>query len=324
MKARYFSFFFSLFIGLFLVAYAQKASAKDIILNLAFVDQIAINQGDIDNISSDLINKYPNSQVITLTAPARRLGNITSRGKAKTRKRLTDKIGELASTLNPNDKISMILISTHGSSGLEKNETSLSQIGIINEVDGPDEDFKSFFNPIKPFIADDAKVVLGACSTLCGTDKSSMSRAAQFLNFLGAHNGAIFGATTSIVNDTLSPIPTRKFAMVYIFGGLGIMEAHLVYSFATGHNIFMGLHTPEEAALKMLTNWAIATAVLWLPHVSIRPAMNDFFSRLNRQNVGKLLKLTNGNVESVEIVSYHFNREEVFSKTVSCAGLFVK
>lgn len=320
MKLRINNAFFMAFVGLFLSLFAQKVSARDIILNLAFVDQMAIRQSDINGITDDLQEKYPNSEIVTLTAPAKRLGYLTNAGRVAARKGLTDKLTALS--LSHDDKISMIVISTHGSSGSKKNEISLSHIGKVSDVTGPNKDLKDFFNPILPYIADDAKVVLDSCSTLCGTDKSSMVRAVKFLNFLGAHNGTIFGATTSIASDGNILSPGKKMTMIYLIAGLGLTEVHLFYSSAIGHNIFSEIHTPEGMVIKLLTNWAISAAIFGVLHTMTMPAYIEIASRIKLINFGKILNLRNGEVSNVQTTSYFFNKDEIFSKTQSCRNLF--
>lgn len=112
---------------------------------------------------------------------------------------------KLSKILDPGERVSYLIIGTHGSSRAGDDTWSQTSLKYLGNFYGHyvGEDFEKNFSSIKDRTTDDLKIIMNSCNTFCAGGKpQSERRAQQVLNYFGAINGGIYGADVPEVGTT--------------------------------------------------------------------------------------------------------------------------
>lgn len=162
----------------------------EVTLMISLNDGLAFSQAEIDIIETYLNHTDSNHPVISVVQSSSRLGLFDS----STRLALIKKLSKIDFSKYV---ISKLVLNTHGGSyTLEDESDSKTELGYIGEFgeEGPDQNFRSVFDPLLDYFSDDLVIVLNSCSTLCGTPEHRGRRIKSLFDYFKTKKGQIYGA----------------------------------------------------------------------------------------------------------------------------------
>ncbi len=102
--------------------------------------------------------------------------------------------------LKPTDKVSTVILASHGTTRLETNQTSLSKLGRFGE-DGLSDRLRYILEWVEPYLGNKVHFYLESCKTMCG-EKSDITRRVEGLHSelqrFGIQEVSVWGATTAL------------------------------------------------------------------------------------------------------------------------------
>lgn len=190
---------------LIIVGFCPPAFSEDFMLVIAAIENQAITQDHSRMQADKLQAHYPEKKVVVIAPKHKfRIWDLVSTNENSERtaintKLITQEIQEFAMKLRPSDRITHLILNTHGSSENypTDSKTVLKSLGEFNEY-RVSPSFKKMFNPLLPYLPDTLAVILNACRTHCGSSKKVKARTESLMKYFGAKNGVLWG-TTSIV-----------------------------------------------------------------------------------------------------------------------------
>lgn len=119
-------------------------------------------------------------------------------------KKETSIIGNLNQRINAfievDDKITNLVLASHGRTKLGKNQTSLSVLGGFGEK-GPYKELDYILETLRPYFTSSLHIYLESCKTMCGTRAEIFSRSKglyEALREYGVQELSIWGATETL------------------------------------------------------------------------------------------------------------------------------
>lgn len=181
-------------------AAAQSEPSRNIALEVYLYDDLAFDRRSQDLFEGMIGKLRPDLGYRRVSIKASLFGWHKERVNSELRERL-------ASVLEPGERISILLINTHGQTIDTKENgkaTELSYMGHVFE-NGADAEFSQTFSAIQNRATLDLRIILNSCSVFCGGVESAAQRGRSILNFFGASNGGIYGAdvveTSQVFDD---------------------------------------------------------------------------------------------------------------------------
>lgn len=223
----------------------------------------------------------------------------------------------LESNLQEEDRVSSLLINSHGSSGKVTDLFTGSSIGAfglfslgnINE-EGPNGYFYEAFKPLKNRMLRNGFVILMACSTMSETE--SIERLSdQFMSFFGARDGTLIAAPSTIWLSEFISLTTKfksKMRNSSQFQYMGILTLMLGA---------IGAYDPGPAGVNLTPSLAMFLAFS-TPFVSksLSPLMNSLTERRNLTR-GFAIRLENGKLAKITSL-WNLRRTWRLLKRTSC------
>lgn len=125
--------------------------------------------------------------------------------KSSKTKDFEERFQETLSELDSEDKISLLILATHGNTESKTNRTSLSKLGTFG-ADGVNGDLKRMIELVGPKLSPNLKLLLESCSTFCGTKENLLIRTRGLYNELaqyGVNDLSVWGATQTMMTSQL-------------------------------------------------------------------------------------------------------------------------
>ncbi len=304
-------------------AVAQNVAPKvdqDIALHISFTDGLAITKSGMRDLSALLKKQMPDMRIATAQASTKRLGYLTAADAEVPRDQMINQLRD--SVLQPGEQIRLLILSTHASS-----DDGISQLSMVGEIsaEGLDDRAKEFFAPLAGRFAPDARIVLEACSTLCGTDEAAGKRVRRLFEFLNIPNGSLFGATTPM-SSLYSHNNSWKMFVVLAFGTLGIAEAMTVADLISNRDLLssiVGEGSRMNATVIFLKNFALASGLTIGLRYGVYPIVQLYREARGVLNLGKVFSLNDNGDLITEIGRYSFDRDAIFfGSGRSCESVF--
>jgi hypothetical protein len=306
--------------ALCLVLFCSQALAKDVILHISFTDGFAFTESGMRDLSEIFRKQLPTARIVTVQAPTKRLGYLTSAGAEAPRKKILDQLTN--GLIGPNEQIRLMVLSTHASSTNSK--TELQEVGAINAT-GLDSRAKEFFAPLAGLFSPDARIVLEACSTLCGTEQEAGQRVSRLLEFLRIPNGSLFGATTPLTSSYSTNNSWKMFFLLGL-GTLAGTELLSVTEIVLNREAFASLAADAarwKFGMIFLKNFGLASAAVFGMRYGVIPFVQLFAEVRGALNAGKIFRVSKSDELVAEDAKYSLDRDRVFFDGVrTCEDLF--
>jgi hypothetical protein len=215
-------------------------------------------------------------------------------GPEGTEERIRNELKEkIAKALQPDDEVVYLILDTHGAT--QDGETVMEYLGKIS-AQGPDEDFRELFDPLKGQFSPNLKIVLNSCSVFADDEQQSALRAKALIDYFKAPYGAVYG---SKVPEVLSAQYPLKYSMgrgmpVKIYAGLLVSAAVLFLSPS------LGMH--NDAWLPALVTDAELAAAFSAVGVTFQLSILKLMNVLKMVNYGYLFQFKDGKLEKTEII----------------------
>jgi hypothetical protein len=233
-------------------------------------------------------------------------------------RRIRERLKEqLQSILQPEDQIAYLILETHGSTS-EKHESFLEMMGSFSS-EGPDEEFREIFDPIRTRLASNAAVIMSACEIFADGEAQASLRAQALLSYFGARDGVVYGSKFDEV-DTLqtqgkyfswkSPYVREKVQRAAFFNSGFTVVMATIAAIAGAHPL---------TALTVSTVTSALTAAMqysWIRHADSEISE---YARLNR---GYLLQFKDGQMRSIEFIHKMKDLAKSFGIKRACSMIY--
>ena len=300
------------FLFLLLLLLTPALQAEDVVLLINFEDQVAFTSTGTKETLAYLKSQFPQHRVEALTVRTQRSGHVTRWGENRARMQIQEQFTKL--NLQPEDRIRLMLIGTHGSSN--SHQTHLTALGNIKNAE-VDDRLQEFFEPMRPYISQDLRLILESCNTFCGTTEQAAVRARALLTHLSANNGSIYGATTSHIEiretSKLTPRQTTEFT----YTGLTISAV-----------VVATLSQVQPEALNQLGIFTTLLGVTGFTAGSVLTGrIGQYFHhwaylrKANKLkiNYGRLFQFKEGQVDKVTELSFTKEKQKILGNSKACA-----
>jgi hypothetical protein len=272
--------------------WSDSQSSKATAVYVAFHDEV-IHESYVESFKLVYSAAAPDIEFVVIGDSA---SDIETRRKNIHNKMLV----EVERLHSENRKISHLIIGTHGATW--DSTSILEGIGDFNSIEVSSM-FRDFFAPLKGLVAKEARIILDACSTLCGREEVVSTRLKRLMEYFGNSDGAIYG---TLVDKANAPPGSKWHSLrklsVVIAAGLSIAAL----SAASGDHIRFDL---------MLKVSAITYAFTLL-----KPAMDRARLWLNR---GRISFFEKGELKTINYVNefQDFSKIHGFEAHSSCFRL---